>query len=69
LFQRAATAEPEDHNFIRKHYLALQAQGIDNQVPVATQLVILALWLMTKWWLPTGNRVMSWGRLSAIGMC
>jgi magnesium chelatase subunit H len=31
LFQRAATAdEPEDQNFIRKHALALQAQGIDN---------------------------------------
>jgi magnesium chelatase subunit H len=31
LFQRAAIAEePETQNFIRKHYLALQAQGIDN---------------------------------------
>lgn len=31
LFQRAATAdEPPDRNFIRKHYLELQAQGIDN---------------------------------------
>jgi magnesium chelatase subunit H len=31
LFQRAATAaEPEAQNFIRKHYLALQAQGVEN---------------------------------------
>jgi magnesium chelatase subunit H len=31
LFQRAAIAnEPEDQNFIRKHALALQAQGIEN---------------------------------------
>jgi len=31
LFQRAATAEePEEQNFIRKHYLALQAQGVEN---------------------------------------
>lgn len=31
LFQRAAAAdEPEDQNFIRKHALALQAQGIEN---------------------------------------
>jgi magnesium chelatase subunit H len=31
LFRRAAeAAEPEDQNFIRKHALALQAQGIDN---------------------------------------
>ena len=31
LFQRAAAAdEPEDQNFIRKHALALQAQGVDN---------------------------------------
>ena len=31
LFQRAATAdEPEDQNFIRKHALVLQAQGIAN---------------------------------------
>jgi magnesium chelatase subunit H len=31
LFQRAATVEePEDLNFIRKHALALQAQGIEN---------------------------------------
>lgn len=31
LFQRAALAdEPEDQNFIRKHALAMQAQGIDN---------------------------------------
>ncbi|HEY9826610.1 MAG TPA: magnesium chelatase subunit H [Stenomitos sp.] len=31
LFQRAAVAdEPEDLNFIRKHALALQAQGVDN---------------------------------------
>ncbi len=31
LFQRVAVAdEPEDQNFIRKHVLALQAQGIDN---------------------------------------
>ena len=31
LFQRAATAEEsEAENFIRKHYLGLQAQGVDN---------------------------------------
>ncbi len=31
LFQRAARAdEPESENFIRKHYLALHQQGIDN---------------------------------------
>lgn len=31
LFQRAATAaEPEEDNFIRKHYVALQAQGVEN---------------------------------------
>ncbi|WP_264307579.1 magnesium chelatase subunit H [Nodosilinea nodulosa] len=31
LFQRAAAAdEPEDQNFIRKHALALQAQGVEN---------------------------------------
>lgn len=31
LFQRAAVAdEPEDFNFIRKHALALQAQGVEN---------------------------------------
>ncbi|MDB9527099.1 magnesium chelatase subunit H [Oscillatoria sp. CS-180] len=31
LFQRAATAdEPVEDNFIRKHALALQAQGVDN---------------------------------------
>jgi len=31
LFQRAAQAdEPEDQNFIRKHALALQAQGVEN---------------------------------------
>ncbi|HSM80948.1 MAG TPA: cobaltochelatase subunit CobN, partial [Nodosilinea sp.] len=31
LFQRAAAAdEPEEQNFIRKHALALQAQGVDN---------------------------------------
>ena len=31
LFQRAATAaEPEDQNFIRKHVLALEAQGVEN---------------------------------------
>ena len=31
LFQRAATAEePEEQNFIRKHALALQKQGVDN---------------------------------------
>ncbi|EDX77707.1 hypothetical protein MC7420_3031 [Coleofasciculus chthonoplastes PCC 7420] len=31
LFKRAAEAEePEDQNFIRKHALALQAQGIEN---------------------------------------
>jgi len=31
LFQRAATAEEsEAENFIRKHYLALQAQGVEN---------------------------------------
>ncbi|WP_414566481.1 MULTISPECIES: magnesium chelatase subunit H [unclassified Anabaena] len=31
LFQRAATAdEPEDQNFIKKHALALQAQGVEN---------------------------------------
>ena len=31
LFQRAADAEePEDHNFIRKHTLALTAQGVEN---------------------------------------
>lgn len=31
LFQRAATAaEPEEQNFIRKHALALQAQGVEN---------------------------------------
>jgi magnesium chelatase subunit H len=31
LFQRAAQAdEPEDQNFIRKHVLALQAQGVEN---------------------------------------
>ncbi len=31
LFLRTAiAAEPEDQNFIRKHYLALQAQGIEN---------------------------------------
>ena len=31
LFQRAAAAdEPEDLNFIRKHSLALQAQGVEN---------------------------------------
>jgi magnesium chelatase subunit H len=31
LFGRAATAaEPEEQNFIRKHYLALQAQGVEN---------------------------------------
>jgi len=31
LFQRAADAdEPEDQNFIRKHALALQAQGVEN---------------------------------------
>ncbi|MEA5556725.1 magnesium chelatase subunit H [Nodularia spumigena] len=31
LFQRAADAdEPEDENFIRKHALALQAQGVEN---------------------------------------
>lgn len=31
LFQRAAAAaEPEEQNFIRKHALALQAQGIEN---------------------------------------
>lgn len=31
LFRRAATAnEPETHNFIRKHALALQAQGVEN---------------------------------------
>ncbi len=31
LFLRTATAEePEDQNFIRKHYLALQAQGVEN---------------------------------------
>jgi magnesium chelatase subunit H len=31
LFQRAAKAdEPEDQNFIRKHAIALQAQGIEN---------------------------------------
>ena len=31
LFQRAAAAaEPEEQNFIRKHVLALQAQGVDN---------------------------------------
>jgi magnesium chelatase subunit H len=31
LFQRAAAAdETTDHNFIRKHALALQAQGVDN---------------------------------------
>lgn len=31
LFRRAAeAAEPEDRNFIRKHALALQAQGVDN---------------------------------------
>lgn len=31
LFQRAATAdEPEEQNFIRKHFLALQAQGVEN---------------------------------------
>ena len=31
LFQRAATAEEsEAKNFIRKHYLALQAQGVEN---------------------------------------
>jgi len=31
LFQRAAAAEePEDQNFIRKHVLALRAQGVEN---------------------------------------
>jgi magnesium chelatase subunit H len=31
LFWRAAeAAEPEDQNFIRKHYLALQGQGVEN---------------------------------------
>ncbi|MEH2012581.1 magnesium chelatase subunit H [Nostoc sp.] len=31
LFQRAADAdEPEDHNFIRRHALALKAQGVEN---------------------------------------
>lgn len=31
LFQRAVDAdEPEDRNFIRKHALALQAQGVEN---------------------------------------
>jgi magnesium chelatase subunit H len=31
LFQRAAAAEePEEHNFIRKHALALKAQGVEN---------------------------------------
>ena len=31
LFQRCAIAEePEDQNFIRKHYLTLQQQGIAN---------------------------------------
>ena len=31
LFQRAAEAEElEDNNFIRKHYLALKAQGVEN---------------------------------------
>jgi len=31
LFQRAATVEePEDQNFIRKHYLALRSQGVAN---------------------------------------
>ena len=31
LFQRAAEAEEtEDNNYIRKHYLALQAQGVEN---------------------------------------
>ncbi|PPS45475.1 magnesium chelatase subunit H [Chroococcidiopsis sp. TS-821] len=31
LFQRAATAEePEEQNFIRKHYLALRSQGVEN---------------------------------------
>lgn len=31
LFHRAATAEePEEQNFIRKHYLALQSQGVEN---------------------------------------
>jgi magnesium chelatase subunit H len=31
LFQRAATVEePEHQNFIRKHYLALRSQGIEN---------------------------------------
>ena len=31
LFQRAAAAEePEDQNFIRKHALALQSQGVEN---------------------------------------
>ncbi|MGB8702416.1 MAG: magnesium chelatase subunit H, partial [Thermosynechococcaceae cyanobacterium] len=31
LFQRAAAAnEPEDQNFVRKHAIALQAQGVEN---------------------------------------
>ncbi|MES1021878.1 magnesium chelatase subunit H [Gloeocapsa sp. BRSZ] len=31
LFQRAATVdEPEEQNFIRKHYLALRSQGVEN---------------------------------------
>jgi len=39
-------AEPEDQNFIRKHYLALQAQGLRMHLRgcFLAQLVILVRW-------------------------
>jgi len=48
----------------------LQAQGIDNQVPVVFNPAgDFGSLVNDQVVAPTGNRVMSWGRLGAIGMC